>query len=365
MPSQHLTFQWVPRPQANKLIATWRQLAQHAPTTLFTSVGWVQSWLQAYGEPDWMLKIVDQQQLVSVSLWREQYHRRPMGFHVRTLHLQHTGDEALDQIWPEYNGLLGRLNYLPAIYQQLLDNIFSVHPFIDEVDTGLMLEQISTMLSTNDFINEEIIKLSSYVYVAQNATKNFGFSSGLRAEINRTERGLRELTIAPVDVSFERDRSQCWVQFTEMKNMHIDAWGDTSGFLNPDFMRFHQSLITNASEDVTPIISSVIVNGELLGRHYLLQHKNVLYFYLGVANKNVGKRIKIGTYLHAKTIEQLQGFDCLKYDFLGGDFNYKKRMATDVLPMCRTRIKKKSVKSQIEKTLKHVKKSAEVVLRNG
>ena len=364
MDSPSLRFKWVAKPSIGKVLDFLVQISKDAPTNLFASKGWLQAWLQAYGETDWLLLAYDGSELVSVSLWCEKHHRRPMGFHVQTLHLHHTGDEDRDQIWTEYNGLFCKADYQPLIYQHLLDNIFNTHPYIVEVDTGLMLEQTTKLIDVSNYISEEQLSVNSYIYCARDAGTHLGFSSGLRAEINRTERGLNDLTTDNVTIDIETDSTNCWHQFQDMKELHVQAWGETSGFLNPHFMRFHEHLITNDPCDVTAYLVSLVVNGELLGRHYLLKHQETLYFYLGVTNKDVGKRIKVGTYLHAKTIEQLSHFQCVNYDFLGGDFNYKKRMATKVIPLTRNRFKKKSVKSQLERGLKRIKNTAEAFLRH-
>jgi hypothetical protein len=55
----------------------------------------------------------------------------------------------------------------------------------------------------------------------------------------------------------------------------------------------------------------------------------------------------------------MQQWGCDRYGFLGGDYDYKKRMSNKILKMNRTRIKRPSTKYKLEAFLKGFKQRYE------
>ncbi len=360
MISHELTFTWHKEPLIDDVIHVWQVLAREVHPNVFLSVDWIRAWAESYKAISWQLVVYWNNKLIGCALWREQEHKRPLGFNVTTLHLNHTGEEQKDQIWPEYNGILCLPEYEHTVLSVLIDNIFDTHCHVNEIDTGLCLNSKLEQWTADRYVKDCWLKSQTYIFDKDISEWQSSFSKNLKSEINRTQRGLVELGLG--EIEFETLPDKCLKMLDEMAELHEQAWGSSSGFLNSEFMRFHHYLIKNSDYDLKPMIVNLVSPSGLLCRHYLLISHETAYFYLGVTKKNVGSRIKLGTYLHAKTIEQLETLGCNKYDFLGGDYRYKSRMANTNYEMSRILFKRATVSFKVERLLKNLKFKIERLL---
>lgn len=350
MTNEKLTFHWTSNPEIQHFLDQWRAVESKAQTSVFDSEQWISAWIATNGSPHWVLSVYDDMDLVGISFWTQHQHRR-FGFRSNTLHLQHSGDEAKNQIWPEYSGILCLPNYKDRIYQCLVDEVFNAHPSITNIDTGLMKEVDFKKLSIEKHLFN--FELSDISYQFVNDPNLSGISKGIRSEVRRTEKGLNQL--GRFDVTFEKKQNLCVDQFLQMAKQHQQTWGVTSGYYNKYFTDFHRHLITDLTGAVQPVLSTLWLEDKPIARHYLLLHRQVLYFYLGVGCKMSDARIKPGIYLHAKTIESLDELYAVSYDFLGGDYLYKRRLSNQSVSLVRGRIQRKTMKSVLEKTLRQIK----------
>ena len=300
------------------------------------------------------MEVKSSEEVVALGLFCEQKHKRPLGFNVQTLHLNMTGSEQRDQIWPEYNGLLCMPEYKQLIYPQLLANLFQFHRYIDEFDAGLVSREDLIELGREGFVFDTQVETKTYGLELPDSSGHLAlpFSSSLKNQLSRSKRLLQEQ--GSLEITFEFDRDKVQQKFNEMAGLHKQAWGQESGFHNHYFVDFHQRLI-ESSCDIQPMVASLAVNGNVIARNLNYQAGSTLCFYLGVAEKNTDNRIKSGLLLHAETVQAMQQWQCNKYDFLAGDYQYKKRMSNKVSDMCRTRIKRSSMKFKIESLLKTLK----------
>lgn len=360
MTVQKLEFRWAATPEPSELLAGWQAIAAQAKPSLFLSVDWLAAWLNSYGRPDWLLTVYNNEELIGIAFFCERSHKRPLGINARTLHLNHAGCESRDQIWPEYNQVICLPAYREQIEKELVAATFEYHQQINELDTGLAELSFVKQINTTGFIAEQALAVASFAYDENESSFTKVFSKNLKSEISRTERGLAEN--GPFEIQIMETPEQVWQQFKAMAPLHQAAWGVTSGFLNPDFMSFHEALIMQSNTALKPIVMNLLLKDEpekIQCSHYLLLQNGIAYFYLGVTNKTLGARIKAGTYLHAKAIEQLKQLGCTRYDFLGGDNRYKRRMSNKVVLMAQYRIKRNLLKFKVEQVLKGLKTKLE------
>lgn len=349
-----LSFKWVENPTWQQIESSWQQLLQSIEPMLFRSIAWVKTWATLYKNIDWLLLVLKKDELISASLWNKKHHKRRFGFNATTMHLHHTGIERCDQIWPEYCFPLVKPEHRNQLGKVLVQNVFEFHKDVNEIDTGLMLLADYNLLDTSNTIIDIQFEDKAYVFQQSDGPElesNKFYSKGLRSELKRTKKGLDQN--GEHSVSFETNPEKCATLFTDMADQHKTAWGHTSGFYNPDFIAFHTQLITS-KVDVQPILATLQQEESILSRHYLLGCGNTLYFYLGVAQKHLASRLKPGIFLHAATIDKLKDLGYSNYDFMGGDFLYKRRFANRTLDLIRARIKSRSIKHVVEKGLKRI-----------
>lgn len=352
--SKRLIFNWVENPSPPSVVKKWLELSNKVQPSLFLTTDWISSWLDTFNRLDWLLEVRVNEVVVALGLFCESYHKRPLGFHALTLHLNMTGSELEDQIWPEYNGLLCLPEYKEQVTSELLSNLFSVHRSIDEFDAGLAEASFLNALNTKSYVQDVQLETNSYLYEAESqSVSKSPYSASLKRQLKRTKRMLDEQ--GDVYLEFEFNRDAIKMKFNEMSLLHKRAWGSESGFNNDNFVRFHATMIQKDLETVKPVMASLIVAGELYARHFIYISNAVAYFYMGVTNKNTDNRIKSGLLLHAETINRLPTFKCNRYDFLGGDYAYKKRFSNNTIPLKRIRIKRSNTKFKLESLLKRLK----------
>lgn len=350
MASTAFAFQWQPQPNVSQLAESWQQLEAQSPANLFTSWFWMQSWWQAYQKADWLLTVSDANGLVSLSLWNEQHHKRPLGLHVNTLHLHHVGREAEDQIWPEYSSPLTKTESEHLLYPQLLAQLFQ-HTHINEIDVGLTHHSITQLNPNANYLAEPFLAATAFQYKTN--AEQAAFSANLRSQLNRSQREAEKLGT----VTFTLQEDPDFTAFEQLAEGHQQQWGESSGFNNPAFLRFHRQLMANSqfAAGTGCAIATLAINGQPYAQHYLIRYHGTLYFYLGTAKKTSNARLKPGMMLHAHLIERLAELGCQCYDFMGGDYEYKRRLSNQQTALQQWRIKRPLARFKVEQTLKQWK----------
>jgi hypothetical protein len=308
-----------------------------------------------YDHVEFVLRVFEGDKLVAMGLWACKNHKRPLGFNVKTLHLHHCGDEARDQIWPEYNELLCLPSHRITVHAALLSNLPS-EPRITEVDLGVCDEALSYCLVTPSPVsrvtqNPNLVDESSpwlreqrwassaiQVPVSQWETAEdyvSSLSSSFRYQLRRAEKGLR--SIGPVRLVFAENASQCKEWLMADAVWHKAQWGTDSGFHNPEFVNFHEAWITRGFNESLCGYCRLMAGDTITAGAYFFRDSQRIYFYLGFARNEWGPKVKSGFCLHLAMIRYCFEEQIPVYDFMGGDYAYKRRFgkASSTLVKCR------------------------------
>ncbi|MEJ2755538.1 MAG: GNAT family N-acetyltransferase [Gammaproteobacteria bacterium] len=318
---------------------------------------WLITWQDVYAATDYVLRVYEGKQLVAIGLWVVVRHQRPLGFHVNTLHLHHCGNDRKDQIWSEYNELLCLPAYRETVYRQLLNRLPD-NMCLGEVDFGVSDATISPWLCHSGWLAEQrwktasigvdISQWSSFESYLTNLSKSF------RYQLRRTEKGLQHVN--NVTVQFAPNTASCIKWFQEDGKWHKAQWGDQSGFENPEFVAFHLAWIQRAFPNGHCHYVRLLVGDEVAAGAYLFSTEKIWYFYLGFSREDWGPKIKTGYYLHLKIIEHCFNLGIDNYDFMGGDYAYKRRFGQPQRQLVGNRYKPASWVNRFEQGLKLIKK---------
>ncbi|TAP41429.1 GNAT family N-acetyltransferase [Alteromonas sp. KUL49] len=117
--------------------------------------------------------------------------------------------------------------------------------------------------------------------------------------------------------------------FHALGALHISQWGETpegSGFQNPAFVKHHETILNLAPSSVE--ILQVRAGDTLVAYGYYLIHNRRAYFYCSGINFDIATNsIKPGYLLHYLAMCHFSEQGLLSYDFLGGDYRYKKSLS--------------------------------------
>ena len=262
---------------------------------------------------------------------------------VRVIALNQSCCPTLDQPWIERNGIFGQR---PEEFDRgfaILMNRLAEDSDWDELRLpGLSSEHARQALYEAARIGLvarlELEQPSFHIDLNHIRTKHAGdylrsLSSNSRQQLRRAKR-LTEKTLGPVLIEEANTCEQALAWFNETGPLHRARWGRPdssefdSGFDNPEFVRFHQSLIENAFSTQSIQYLKCSAGGQTLAYLYNFVSGDRVHFYLSGVNYALDQAIKPGMLAHWMAIERNLRAGHGSYDFLAGDARYKRSLST-------------------------------------
>ena len=91
--------------QLPQLLEQWTRLEKVSSKSFFTSWKWIGSWLKMLDYRTNLVTVYDGREVIGLAFFNIHKANRP--FHISAqLWFNRTGEDAKDQIWPEYNDIL-------------------------------------------------------------------------------------------------------------------------------------------------------------------------------------------------------------------------------------------------------------------
>lgn len=301
--------------------------------SIFVSQSWLCAWLESLpNAPDCYLFNCNERIVGLAFTGKQPFHRRiPI---IKSCLLNQLGDTRADQHWVEYNTVYCASDMFKECAELLLDTLFKTRRHAEfyismSHQCSQWLDMAKARSAPYDYqtVIGRVTRLTEpYRQVDTLLAK---LSKNSRAQMRRSIRQLKaecgdiEVTVASAD---EQD-----VYFRELGNTHINQWAHTpegSGFANPIFLAHHQYLFDHYPENVC--ILKVQAGDMLLGYSYYVISQSTAYFYCaGITPEIPNKHIKPGYMLHIYAMVYFAQRGFKAYDFLGGDAQYKKTLATE------------------------------------
>lgn len=277
-------------------------------------------------------------------------------------YLNRTGNIKLDQPWIEYNDFLVDSSCENEARTSLIAHCFDTLN-CDELVVGASLKTILASFSL--YFKKMRVEWYSQTYkidlksFSNKAEFLSSLSSNTRYQIHRAEREYGKSGAALVEKASTADQALAWL--SDAAPYHIARWGDTrvgSGFENNYFVNFHKGLINSLFPNGKIDLLKISFGGQTIAYLYNFIVDKCAYFYLS-ANIYSGKtkHTKPGLVAHALAIEHYikQGFDT--YDFMGGESQYKRSLATQGEPMSIVRFQRDNMYIRLENQLRAFKQT--------
>lgn len=367
MRKQNITTQITPFHLSEKdaLAMKWQTLETRANNTVFLSWLWISHWLDLVTGKVFVVECYDAKKLVGLACFVENT-RKAFGFiPVKQWFLHRTGNESEDQIWIEYNDFLLDSAVEVKARSSMIKAVCDYDASVKEFIVGLSSKDILSNFQQSFAHSRELISTKGYsvdfdkiqhVYLTEVLSKNS------RAQIKRSEKLLTQEGELSFSVSLNKEEiSQLLGDIAEI---HINRWQNTlegSGFTNPLFSHFHQSLINDDCNNVVQV-ATLSLNNRAIGYLFNFVYQEHVYFYLSALTVFENNKIKVGLTLHAKAIQfyQEQGLSC--YDFLGGEARYKSSLSNQHYNLAILSFFNNSIILQVENKLKAIKQSLKLWL---
>lgn len=363
-----LTYRAQPATDDQRLADDWLGLTHAGITSPFIAWPWVSTWLTTLADSAQVVRVYDGDLLVAIALVTQRPHRHRGGFRSRALHLNHSGDEALDQIWPEYNGFMVKAGYEAAVYTSCLAGLQAAVDGWDEFWTGVMRDgRVESINQRAGFLVHTLWEAPTYAVDLtalreQDKTYLSSLSRSTRYQIRQSQRKLEAL--GQLTFTSESEPGAVLKGFERIGPFHRQDWGQHSGYLNPHFVRFHQALIQAPEAKGLARVHTAWLDNRPVASLYNLHFGNRAFFYLGFADKTLDKTIRPGLVLHARQIQQALDQGNLEYDFMGGDMQYKRQLGERTGRLVNARLKQPVMKFQVEQSLRRVKQHLTAVREN-
>ena len=321
------------------LSAEWSGLEATADGSPFTSWAWVSTWLKhlpAAVRPV-LCRIRDGQGLVALGMLvraPERGLRKAFGSH--SIRLQETGDEVIDEITPEYVGLLVRSGREIAAYTAFFEAISQrcrgwrriqvpATGHGSEIQAALPdgLRAYSVCERPAYTVDMAAVRASGRRYVDHLPKKT-------RANLSQVRRAYAAHGPLRVDIAATPQLALEWLG--ALRQLHEQRWeakGGAGSFASPYFRAFHGELVASGVTSGLVELIRVTAGDLVVGYLFVLQWRGRRYYYSSGFNYGALPRYDSPgiAALHA-VIEHGSDAGWELFDFLGGSQDYKRRLST-------------------------------------
>lgn len=329
----------LPLDRCPDLASEWTRLEHGVECSPFSSWHWVSNWLeQLPGDVrPLVFRASDAQGVVALALLVDSAERGGARvFGRRSWHLQETGDPELDEITVEYAGLLAPADRLEAAYRALFDALGRLPRDWRRlrISTSAQGEAIAAALPDGLQATSVLARPCYRVDLAAVREAPGGYLEVLgrkaRGALRQTLRAYEEL--GPLQVATTRDPVQALDWFDAFETLHTEYWqsrGLGGCFASSFFGRFHRALIARTAGAGFARMSRITAGNALVGYLYNLGWQDRLYYYnAGMNYGRLARHDRPGiASLYATVVQAAEDGEAV-FDFLAGDQEYKRRLAT-------------------------------------
>ncbi len=342
-----------------ELQATWQALEGRAATTVFLSWQWLGHWLAVYRPRAELLKAWEGNRIVGLGIVVATEERRHGVLRSLCLRLHQTGDRHQDQIWIEYNGFLAEKGRETAVADACLDYLCKQMPAWDEFVISAINATEAEHFARQTGLHSQLRWEAPCFGVDLNVLRAGGqpyldtLSGNTRHQINRSHR-LYE-SRGPLRLVRPESASEAVSVFDSIGPAHLHRWGDSpgqSGYANPDFLRFHRSMIEDQWASGGVDLVSLKAGEEVIASFYNLLYGQVVYFYLGGMKTESDNRLKPGLLGHSLCIEDYRQHGFHYYDFMGGDERYKAQLGSVHSQLVQVSLQRNRLKLRLEDVMR-------------
>lgn len=324
----------------------WRALEPVARPSYFLTWGWMGTWLASLPAPPQLAVLYEGATPVAACLLAKRLIRRHRVLPVRARFLNVSGDERLDELTLEHNGLLSAgpepmaalIEQLPRDWDELVLRCID-RSKLDGVPPSVEVA-IDREISA-PFVDLARVRERGYLPL---------LSSDTRAQIRRARRGAGEIAIEVAG-----DLTSAFDIYNELVALHGARWrarGGAGAFADPYCDRFHRALIGSRFAHGEIQLIRVTGDGRTIGCLYNLAAYGQIAFYQSGFAETGDARIKPGFVCHAAAIEWAAANGFATYDFLGGDVRYKRSLATGATPLVWARLVRSRIQISLERWLR-------------
>ena len=319
------------RPAAwNALGAAWRELEARSSGSFFQSWSWVGCRAAARFTDPLLLEVRAADTTVALGLFNHRRHF-PAG---RRLWLNEAGIPAIDSIFVEHNGLLLAADAPPGVVQAALAHLArAAGPVVlSGVDQAHLAAAHASGALVRARAHASAAPFIDLAAVRAHADGHLGLlSANGRAQIRRSLR--RYATTGALRVHRATSLEQARAFLAALGVLHQRAWtrrGQPGAFANPEFVAYHDELLTTAWPRGEIDLLRVDVGATPIGYLYNFRWRDQAANYQSGFDYDAAgsPQQKPGLTCHHLAAEMYADEGLAAYDLLAGEHRYKTSLAT-------------------------------------
>jgi hypothetical protein len=339
----------------------WERLYPKCRANIFLSWAWVGTWIQTLPFSYQVIIAKDQESIVGLGVFVENRITRRTVIPSRQLYLHRTGRLNHDQTWIEYNDFLIQEQSRNAIRYAIADYLVNNMQW-DELAIGASEAEVFTPFKLLGFMPLKVWENVSYqadLKSIRESEKSYlsTRSSNTRYQINRSLRRYEKKGKVIITRAETVEQALTW--FDEAGPLHKERWQghkNGSGFNNLDFVNFHKRFITQSVPDGLVDILKIQAGDYVIAYLFnIIQDKEVKFYLSANRYDDSDKKLKPGLVAHHLAINYYNDRHFDTYDFMGGDSQYKRSLASHSVPLYFMNIQRPNLTFKIENTLRKIK----------
>ena len=315
----HVTDLWA-------LEQRWRALEAKAAPSFFQSWSWIGCLAtERFANPRLLAAQVDGQD-VALALFNQGHSRlSPV-----TLWLGESGIPALDAMYVEHNGVLAANGYGECLADCLATALRHASRLVlsgvddTQLRAARATDGVARLMKSQPAPFVDLTKLPPDGYLAS-------LSANTRYQLRRAAK--RTATRGELVLHRAHTPSDAMAVLDDLARLHQSTWtarGKPGAFANPEFHRFHETLIASALPRGEIDLLRITAGATLIGCLYNFRHRgHVLAYQSGFDHQAADTHEKPGLLCHHLAIKAAQADGMTRYDFLAGDDRYKASLASD------------------------------------
>lgn len=325
----------------DELGSLWTDLQQRSRHSFFTSWGWLRCWLEnlPQGVRPHALIAETPDGVVGLGLLNRHRRWRTKVVAATGLFLNETGDELLDQLTVEHNGLLADSGRAAEVHRVCLEFLLEQVADWDElyfggVDVGGCLSQLLDAPPVN--IRRRVIKDCGCATVNLDELRATGADYFEKLSGNTRQKLRRSIRLYEADGHLKLDCADSLADanrfFDELRRLHQDHWnskGQPGAFGHEFCDRFHRKLIADRWPHGEIQLLRIRTDAGAVGYLYNFVYGGRVSCYQSGFTYDVDPKRKPGLVSHVLAVQYNLERGAAVYDFLGGDSRYKQSLCTD------------------------------------
>lgn len=332
--------------------SSWKGLVERAPgASFFLTPEWVETWLETFGEatsPTILVAPSATAPLGATLLARQAFRYGP--FAVKRLCVGASGEPVQQGVMSEYNDLLclpgSEREFAELVARHLRElpwDELAINGHVDTPSVTSLLESLKLPFESREeiarFVDLKGLRGTGKTYLES-------LSAHARKNLRRNQRACEAL--GPTTIREPSGIGEALEMLDELVALNRERWrqkGGRSALESSTWVSFHKALVRRAFGSGMIFMARVSAGQELFGILYCFVFRRKVYFYQSGFRYTRNKDISPGLF----TLHQVMDL-CLKrgfeeFDFLAGDMEYKRSLATGARTLKWTVVRRRTVRN--------------------